>query len=152
ATGISRHLRILWPKKKPRLSFSDPFGTGGSFTAKTLCELRRIHKLPYNRLVNPTGNIIKWMQTRPTTVLAKMIKALFFYLGVFSLLFGDLLAAAGSDELAGNWKGTLDSPQVKLRLVFKFAKSASGYSGKMDSPDQGGRDIPVDKVTFKDKK
>jgi len=56
--------------------------------------------------------------------------------------------AAPADPAAGNWRGAINAGGVKLRLVFKINQSASGeLSGKMDSLDQGARDIPVDRVT-----
>ncbi len=61
-------------------------------------------------------------------------------------------AAAPANDVTGNWSGTLEIGQVKLRIVFKISKSASGaLTAKMDSPDQGARDIPVDVVTATDK-
>jgi hypothetical protein len=60
-------------------------------------------------------------------------------------------SAASTPDLAGNWKGTLDAGQVKLRLLFKITKSSSGgWAAKMDSLDQGARDIQVDTVSLKD--
>jgi len=59
--------------------------------------------------------------------------------------------AAPGNTVAGNWRGTLEVGAVKLRLVFKISQSASGdLTGKMDSLDQGARDIPVNSVTIKD--
>ena len=60
--------------------------------------------------------------------------------------------ATNIDDATGNWTGALDVGQVKLRVVFKISKNASGgLTAKMDSPDQGARDIPVDVVTLKEK-
>jgi len=59
--------------------------------------------------------------------------------------------AATTNDVVGNWKGTLDVGTVKLRLVFKISKDATGsLTAKMDSLDQGARDMPVDAVTFKE--
>jgi hypothetical protein len=53
-----------------------------------------------------------------------------------------------TNDVTGNWKGTLDAGPVKLRLEFKISKAAGGdLTAKLDSPDQGARDIPVDTVT-----
>lgn len=60
--------------------------------------------------------------------------------------------AAATNDVAGNWNGTLAAGPVKLRVVFKISKGAGGgLTAKMDSLDQGARDIPVDTVTVKDK-
>lgn len=59
--------------------------------------------------------------------------------------------ASSTNYVSGNWKGTLDVGAVKLRLVFKISKDATGaLTAKMDSLDQGAHDMPVDTVTFKD--
>jgi hypothetical protein len=78
---------------------------------------------------------------------------------IISLLAATLLLssaaafdAATTNDVTGNWKGALDASSVKLRVVFKITKAASGeLTAKMDSPDQGARDIPVDAVSVKDK-
>ena len=54
-------------------------------------------------------------------------------------------------EPQGVWNGTLDLGQTKLRLVIKIAKLAENdYRATLDSPDQGGRDIPATSVIIKD--
>src|SRR4051812_40123946 len=58
--------------------------------------------------------------------------------------------AAPPDPAVGNWKGTLNAGGVKLRLAFKISQSSSGeLIAKMDSLDQGARDIPVDSAVKK---
>jgi len=58
-----------------------------------------------------------------------------------------LPAAPAAQDVTGNWKGTLDTGTVKLRLVFKVVSPSSGmFTAKMDSLDQGIRDIPLDAV------
>jgi hypothetical protein len=77
---------------------------------------------------------------------------------IISLLAATLLlssavafGAAATNDVTGNWKGTLDAGSIKLRVVFKISKAAGGdLTAKMDSPDQGARDIPVDAVSVKD--
>jgi len=52
--------------------------------------------------------------------------------------------------MVGSWNGTLDAGSIKLRVVFKISKDAGGgLTAKMDSIDQGARNIPVDTVTVK---
>lgn len=48
----------------------------------------------------------------------------------------------------GVWDGTLSMNAASLRLVFRIAASAEGYTATLDSPDQGVRGIPVDSVAF----
>ncbi len=65
-----------------------------------------------------------------------------------SVAFG----AAATNSVAGNWNGTLEVGAVKLRVVFKIRHAAEGaLTAKMDSLDQGARDISVNAVTVKDK-
>lgn len=60
--------------------------------------------------------------------------------------------AATTNDVSGNWSGTLEVGSIKLRVVFKISKAANGLlAAKMDSIDQGARDIPVEIVTLKDK-
>jgi hypothetical protein len=69
------------------------------------------------------------------------------------LLFCAIVASAGAapSDVTGNWRGTLAIDKVKLRLVFRIMKTADDrLIAKMDSVDQGARDLPVDSVSFKD--
>lgn len=52
--------------------------------------------------------------------------------------------------LAGDWQGRLDVGSMKLRLVTHFEQTDGGWSGTLDSPDQGARGIPMDAVTRTD--
>jgi hypothetical protein len=74
------------------------------------------------------------------------MKALIFLL--LSLATG--IAAPGTNDITGNWKGTLAIEKVTLRLLFKINKTPEGrLVAKLDSLDQGATDLPVDKVTVK---
>jgi len=65
------------------------------------------------------------------------------------ILFALLLSTAvQAQELAGKWSGTLTLPQGKLRVVFNIAKTDSGYTATMDSPDQGAVGLPTDRVVY----
>jgi len=51
--------------------------------------------------------------------------------------------------VAGSWEGPLQTPGGKLRVRIHITQDASGaLSGKMDSPDQGAKDMPVSSVSF----
>ena len=56
-----------------------------------------------------------------------------------------------SQEITGTWHGLIDVGQ-KLRLDIHISKNGNAYSGKLDSPDQGAKDIPASKVEFSDNK
>src|SRR5262245_25433389 len=58
--------------------------------------------------------------------------------------------ARDAKSLAGLWSGTLKIGVVDLRLVVKIAKKGDGWTGTMDSIDQGAKDIPIETIEFKD--
>lgn len=61
------------------------------------------------------------------------------------LLWGEWVYCAPGCQ--GNWLGSLKVPGAELRLVIRISGDAAGnLTAKMDSPDQGARDIPVDMV------
>lgn len=51
-------------------------------------------------------------------------------------------------SLAGNWLASLEAGGVKMRLLLKVEKTGGGYSAKLDSVDQGVKDLPIDSITF----
>jgi hypothetical protein len=56
-------------------------------------------------------------------------------------------------ELAGLWMGSLDVSGTELRIVFNISsKPDKSLIAAMDSPDQGVKDIHVDKVTIEKEK
>ena len=60
------------------------------------------------------------------------------------LLAAHLALAQGGPGVEGSWFGTLDVGAVKLRLNLKVVKGTDGaLSAKMDSLDQGAKDLPV---------
>ena len=49
----------------------------------------------------------------------------------------------------GNWLGSLKISGISLRIVFHISKTEDGnYKSTLDSPDQGAKDIPVEKVSL----
>lgn len=51
--------------------------------------------------------------------------------------------------LEGDWKGTLQIQQAKLRVVLHIVKQADGsLSATLDSPDQGAKDIPANAIQY----
>src|SRR5262245_43131533 len=53
----------------------------------------------------------------------------------------------------GTWKGTIIAGEQKLRIVVRISKKSDGsFTGKLDSPDQGANDLPIEGVTWKDGK
>jgi hypothetical protein len=51
--------------------------------------------------------------------------------------------------LEGDWKGTLQIQQTRLRVVLHIVKQADGsLSATLDSIDQGAKDIPANAIQF----
>lgn len=65
----------------------------------------------------------------------------------YFIIFMFSLQMVISQEIIGTWHGLLDVGQ-KLRLDLHIAKNGENYEGKLDSPDQGAKDIPATKVEF----
>jgi len=71
------------------------------------------------------------------------------------LLIASAVAVAAqvpTPHVEGNWLATLEVSGLKLRLVLRVEKSASGYAAKFDSPDQGATDLPIDSIALDGKK
>jgi uncharacterized protein len=73
----------------------------------------------------------------------------FISLSLFLLFFSLPILA---QDITGQWNGILKVQGTQLRLVFHVSKSENGLSSKMDSPDQGAKDIPVTNTTFENSK
>ena len=59
--------------------------------------------------------------------------------------------AAAGQNLEGIWEGALDVGAMKLRLALKVTKAADGaLAAKLDSLDQGAKDLPVDVISLND--
>jgi hypothetical protein len=57
--------------------------------------------------------------------------------------------AANADDPRGEWKGVLQIPQGKLRLIFRIGRTPEGtFAGTLLSPDQGGAELPSSSASF----
>jgi uncharacterized protein len=54
---------------------------------------------------------------------------------------------AASLTIVGTWLGSLDTGDIKLRIVFKIVSTAEGISAQMQSPDQGPAWMPATSAT-----
>jgi uncharacterized protein len=64
------------------------------------------------------------------------------------ILFSTVLAQ--QKNITGLWEGKLNAG-VEIRIVFHFTKNAdNSYSGSLDSPDQGAKDIACSKMFVSD--
>ncbi|MEA3495565.1 MAG: alpha/beta fold hydrolase [Bacteroidota bacterium] len=72
---------------------------------------------------------------------------------VLMIVFTTTLFAQQNKDIVGIWQGKLNINGVELRLIFHISESESGeLSATLDSPDQGAKDIPLDKVVYENKK
>jgi pimeloyl-ACP methyl ester carboxylesterase len=62
-----------------------------------------------------------------------------------------VFAQVATSSIEGNWSGAIETGGIKLRLVFKVSKTATGFQAKFDSVDQGATDLDVDTVTVEDR-
>jgi hypothetical protein len=86
------------------------------------------------------------------SIFVAMVKGITQALAVIVLLSAKSSFAAPAD-ISGNWLGTLEVEQTKLRLLFKIIKTPEGaWSAALDSLDQGVKDIPVEGVKVQDNK
>ena len=58
-----------------------------------------------------------------------------------------------AQDITGTWKGKLSfedqmGNSQELAIVFHISATEGGYSSTLDSPDQGGFDIPADTTIF----
>jgi pimeloyl-ACP methyl ester carboxylesterase len=59
--------------------------------------------------------------------------------------------ADSSPSVVGTWEGTLDAGTAKFRLVLHIEGVKDGaLVGRLDSPDQGASDLPIDSLTVAD--
>lgn len=69
---------------------------------------------------------------------------------LFAVLFFSVKSFSQNNaNVVGNWQGKLDIGK-EFRVIFHFNKTTdSTYTGTMDSPDQGGKDIPFDSIVVR---
>jgi hypothetical protein len=48
--------------------------------------------------------------------------------------------------IEGNWLGVLEFSGIKMRFALKVTKSGDGFTAKLDSIDQGAKDLPIDSI------
>lgn len=63
-----------------------------------------------------------------------------------SILFTLLIPIIACAQFAGEWQGKLSMGQTELALVFKFVQTDSVITGSLDVPQQGAKNLPIDKI------
>ncbi len=64
---------------------------------------------------------------------------------VLVLAFSQLVV---SQDISGDWNAALNAGGQELPLIFHITQDDTGYSGTMDSPNQGANGIPLSEVGF----
>lgn len=71
-----------------------------------------------------------------------------YWFTAFTALILTQLTLASDKNISGIWQGTLKVQTLELRIVFHVQTDSTGaMKATMDSPDQGAKGIPVDKIT-----
>lgn len=85
-----------------------------------------------------------------------MKKILILSLFTFIILTTGSLSAQNAvtkETIAGSWIGKLSADGMELRVVFNIKLiEKDSLAATLDSPDQGAKDIPCEKVTFDNQK
>ena len=68
------------------------------------------------------------------------------------LLLTDFLVvfASWGQEISGTWNGVLEVQGIQLPLVIHITKGDPGFTGTMDSPDQGATGIEITSLSYAD--
>lgn len=68
--------------------------------------------------------------------------------GILLFIVLAIATTVSAQDITGTWSGNADLGGQKLTLAFHIEKTDDGYSGTMDSPDQGAVGIPLSSVDF----
>ena len=63
-----------------------------------------------------------------------------------SILLALLFPMVISAQFNGEWKGKLTMGQSELSLIFKFSQQDSNITGSLDVPQQGAKNLPINKI------
>jgi bleomycin hydrolase len=75
------------------------------------------------------------------------MKPKLFILSLFFLLSSIIYSQNNKTQiLQGSWMGRITTDQFSLRLLFRFEGTNENIKGFLDSPDQGLKDLTLDKV------
>lgn len=76
------------------------------------------------------------------------MKNLFLYTIILLSVLTTLTFGQEKSDIDGNWRGTLDAGGVKLTFVLKITKDGDAYAAKLDIPEQGAKNLPLDSITL----
>lgn len=66
----------------------------------------------------------------------------------FTLLLSLFPVTLSAQDLTGPWSGQLDLAHSKINLTLRIATADSGYTAKLDSPQQGMKGIPITSIRY----
>ena len=75
------------------------------------------------------------------------MKNLILYVFVLSLILTVSIFGQKEAGIEGNWRGLLDVGGAKLTFILKIERSGENYAAKLDIPEQGAEDLPIDVLT-----
>ena len=79
------------------------------------------------------------------------LRSTLFLLLLLCFGFAGILGAQSTDDVVGDWLGTLATGGIELRIVLHIeAVGETHLTGTMDSPDQGASGIPATRVVFRE--
>ncbi len=88
-----------------------------------------------------------WLGTVALLVVAALSPSHWSVLAAFQAASAQ--PAPSPDALVGRWLGTVEVGGMRLRLLLKVTRGSDGtLAAKMDSLDQGARDLAVDEIRF----
>lgn len=67
---------------------------------------------------------------------------------LFTTLLLFVAITSFSQDITGQWFGSIDVQGTKLNLIFNINKTGDNYTATMDSPDQKVQDIPMNTISF----
>jgi len=76
----------------------------------------------------------------------KVVRVLFFCF--FLIIIVSPAIADDKTDIAGVWQGAIAIPGAELAIKIKFTSEGGGYSGDIDIPAQGAKDLPLDSIVF----
>ena len=79
------------------------------------------------------------------------MKKLILYTIILVSLLATTVFGQNETDITGNWRGMLDAGGVKLTFVLKISKNAGDHTAKLDIPEQGAKDLPLDSITLNDR-
>src|SRR5437763_1903476 len=85
-----------------------------------------------------------------TAEVYRLVIVLSLYLvgGVFAFGQKTTPPTDSSPSVVGTWDGTLDAGMARLKLVLHIDAKNGTLVGRLDSPDQGASDLPIDSISL----